>query len=71
MPAHAEGGGEAPRRDRLAHQEFLRALAGLVVIVDRAVRRIAEAVEAVRDAAERERGVEDLGAFRAVAASAE
>ena len=39
VPAHAEAGGEAALRDRLAHQEFLRALARLVVIVDRAVVR--------------------------------
>ena len=53
-----------PVRDRLAHQEFLRALAGLVVIVDRAVGGVAEAVEAVRDVAERQRRVEDLRVAR-------
>ena len=55
---------EAPARHRLPHQEFLRALAGLVVVVDRVVVGAAEAVEAMRDAAERQRGVEDLRAFR-------
>ena len=64
MPAHAEAGGEAAVGHRLPHQEFLRALAGVVVEVDRAVGGIAEAVEAMRDVAERQRRVEDLGGFR-------
>ena len=64
VPAHAEAGGEAAVGHRLSHQEFLRALAGVVVEVDRAVGGIAEAVEAVRDVAERQRRVEDLGGFR-------
>ena len=42
--------------DRLAHQELLRALAGLVVVVDQAVVGRLEAVELLGLAADRERG---------------
>ena len=60
MAAHAEPGAEHAGGHRLAHQEFLRALALLVIVVDDAVIGRAEAVEALADAVERECGEEHL-----------
>ena len=45
-------------------RNFWALFSGLVVIIDAAVGGVAEAVEAVRDVAERQRGVEDVGGFR-------
>ena len=61
MDAPAEAGADDAGGHRLAHQELLRALAFVVIVVDDAVVGGAEAVEALGDAAERERGEEDFG----------
>ena len=57
MAADAEAGAEYAAGERLAHQEFLRALSGLVVIVDHAVVGGVKAIVAARRlAGEVERG---------------
>ena len=56
MVAGAEAGPHDAGRDRLAHQELLRALAGLVVVVDDAVVGGLEAIELLDLAAGGQRG---------------
>ena len=60
VAAHAEAGAEHAGGHRLPHQELLRALALVVIEVDDAVVGGAEAVEALADAVERERGEQHL-----------
>src|SRR5207253_7279753 len=62
MAAEAEARAHDAGADRLAHQELLRALAALVVVVDHAVVARLETVEALGLAADRERGEQDLAA---------
>ena len=56
MAAQAEAGAHDAGEHRLADQELLRALAGLVVVVDQAVVRRLEAIEFLRLAADGEGG---------------
>ena len=55
MAAEAEAGAHDAGADRLAHQELLRALAGLVVVVDHAVVGRLEAIEFLGLAADGQR----------------
>src|SRR5262245_58453657 len=56
MTPQAETGAHDAGEHRLADQEFLRALASLVIIVDQPVIRWLEAIEFLRFAAHRQRG---------------
>ena len=63
MAAEAEAGAHDAVADRLAHQELLRALAGLVVVVDDAVVGRLVAVEFLGLAADGQRGEQHFVAF--------
>ena len=65
--AGAEAGGVAAALDRIAHQELLRAVALLVIVVDDAVGG-AEAIEAAGVAVDGHRGVEQLAHLAAALA---
>ena len=68
MAAAAEAGAHDRVVDGLAHQELLRALAGLVIVVDDAVVGGLEAVVFLGFAADGERGIQHLALFGDVGA---